>query len=359
MASKLATLLLLLAVVLLESASRGFDHIGCPDAFDPPIGSTPPRFSLLALGDAGRPDRWPALFDGQLAVAQGLLHEDARMPVELLVFLGDNFYEEGLEAAHLEERLRSDLVAPYCHFLDRGAVLWRRVAGACDASEGSPHPIPIVAVLGNHDYGAQESPRLQQEVVPTYVANWHVAPGAVSTRRVAPGVSLVLVDSHAFAARSRGAEPESLTTALRSVGDRWSILVAHHPILPERSSELGALVGAIRASERPVQLVLSGHRHNLQARPSDDPPGLHVVAGSGGMSRRVREDGQLLAAARLGFVRVDVALDSLGVERLFVSFFAVPDPPHLPRCAPVLLGRWSVDDRGGVRSEPVAAAPEH
>ncbi len=165
------------------------------------------RFSLLALGDTGRPVRLTRLFHGQRAVARGLTAEDRRLPADALLLLGDNFYYRGLESKRLVERLRQNLVGPYCRFVELSGPRSAELDGACGLPSGKRHPIPIYALLGNHDYDSPESVALQRSEVPRFVPNWHVPAGLAETVEFAPGVSLVLLDSMALRA---GADPQPL-----------------------------------------------------------------------------------------------------------------------------------------------------
>ncbi len=110
------------------------------------------------------------------------------------MLLGDNFYPDGL----LEKELA------YARARERGATLLcvprarrsrvARVDDACEPSRRGERPIPFYAVLGNHDIEVPESPRLQREVVPRFVPNWHVPAQAIEVVELAdsellPGVS--------------------------------------------------------------------------------------------------------------------------------------------------------------------------
>jgi len=129
--------------------------------------------SFLAVGDTGKRHRIVArLSEGQIAVADAMALEDRHHPVDALVLLGDNFYMRGLESHELVPRLRENLVLPYCRFLDLSGPRSPEVSSSCHVPESGRHVIPIHAVLGNHDLAAEESPRLQREVVPEFVVNW-------------------------------------------------------------------------------------------------------------------------------------------------------------------------------------------
>ncbi|RIL07349.1 MAG: hypothetical protein DCC71_03295 [Proteobacteria bacterium] len=315
------------------------------------------RLSILALGDTGEE---PALvgrsLQQQMRVARALEAEHVRRPADALVLLGDNFYPDGLQERELEERVRENLVRPYCAFLALDGPESARVADACEPSRRGDRPTPLFAVLGNHDTKLPESVRLQREVVPRFVPNWRLPAKAVEVVELlddslAPSASLVLYDAAALADSD---DVESLRRALVGARGPWRILAGHYPI---NQNHPGPWIRkALDQIAVPVHLHLAGHEHNLQiaaAPPSD--PYLQVVAGSGSDLRRVKHplDGSRFAAIEPGFARVDLAGEG-DAARLVVSLVAVARSPFALREPPRVVARWSVGLRGDVREEPIA-----
>jgi hypothetical protein len=201
--------------------------------------------------------------------------------------------------------------------------------------------VPLYAVLGNHDYGAPESPRLQAEVIPEYVSNWRLFPVA-DVVELPGGVSLVLYDS------VRGTT-EALEAALRRSRGPWRILAAHHPL-----AEVEMPNRAIERAGVPVQLQLAGHYHRLIVNtPEHTLVPLRVVSG-GGSGPRVGDQRPIPAVRfeRLaaGFARVELRSGEAG-ERLEVTLFEAPRYPleFWRDARPV--SAWSVDLAGRVREE--------
>ena len=324
--------------------------------------------SLLVAGDTGRPAPWTRYFHRQRAVAVGLAAEHRRDPADAFVLLGDNFYFDGLQRHELVERIRVNLVGPYCGFVDLSGPRSDEVRGACRSPVAERNPLPIHALLGNHDYGDPESPTLQREAVPQFVPNWHVPDGLVGLVELKGGVSLLLLDSVAF---GRGADPAALVRALQRSKGPWRILATHHPLAPARDLPAqmaghqaryrDAILSAIRAAGAPVQLVLSGNEHNLQVIEMA-PPGapLQIVAGSGSSARELHtsEPGKRFALARLGFARVDLVGRGRD-EALVVSLFATGSIPWLQQDRPELVARWEVTLEGVPRDllSPADPAP--
>jgi 3',5'-cyclic AMP phosphodiesterase CpdA len=256
-------------------------------------------------------------------VGEALAREDRRRPVQALVFLGDNFYPDGVSRRTLEERVRENLAGPYCHFLwltQRGR---RALRDHCDRPDAETHPIPLIAVLGNHDVGRRRSPELQRNEVPRFIGNWLMAEGAHSYE-LGEGVSLVAYDSTLV---EGGRPATALARALAVSAGPWRILAAHHPVADSgagfRARDANPVLEAIAAAGKPVHLALAGHQHSLQALRA---PGaaLHVISGSGGASLREPSPARaerLYVEARYGFARVDVT-----PEALEVTFFALAGP---------------------------------
>jgi hypothetical protein len=274
--------------------------------------------SLLALGDTGEPTRWPAALTPQYRVGEALAREDRRAPVAAVVFLGDNFYPDGVSRRSLRDRVRENLAGPYCHFLwptQRGR---RALRDHCDRADADTHPIPLIAVLGNHDVKRRRGGELQRSGIPRFIGNW-VMPEGARSYELGAGVSVVAYDSTEL---DGGRPATALAAALAASRGPWRILAAHHPLADSgagwQAPEADAVLEAIRASGKPVHLMLAGHQHSLQALRA---PGaaLHVISGGGGASVRALSPAgaeRLYGRAAYGFARVDAAPDALEVTLL-------------------------------------------
>ncbi len=325
---------------------------GEPPIVGPPA---PPRFSLLAVGDTGNPKGLLDTFRGQAQVARAMDKVDRRDPVQALVLLGDNFYPDGLPGDEVEERLRENLVDPYCRFVTLTARGRSRLAAGCDVDAPDRHPVPIHAVLGNHDYNLPDSPGLQRDRIPEYVSNWSVPQGRAEVVELGSGISLILVDTMPLV---EGRDADAVVAALKRSRGPWRIVAAHHPFADPGDGwdprAVNALAGAFAEAGVPVQLYLSGHEHNLQVIAGPPPgPALNVVVGSGSSARSVDDTSADRRYAResLGFARVDL-LELDGKPGLCVSVYAVGTPRALAR--PRLVSRWFVDAGGALRELPLS-----
>jgi 3',5'-cyclic AMP phosphodiesterase CpdA len=327
--------------------------LGC----GPPEAQEPVSLSLLALGDTGaRPDDPPRV-RAQLAVASALEAEDRRLPVDALLLLGDHFYDAGLRVDELVARVRANLVRPYCRFLALTGPRSPEVEGACPLPPGERHPVPLHAVLGNHDYMTPGSDALQRETLPLFLANWRMPEQRAAVAELGHGVSLVLFDSDPV---FRGAAPDGLARALREAAGPWRILVAHQPIAVVGTSERESyarfrarVVAEIAAAGVPVQLYLSGHEHNLQVLTMEPPaPPLHVVSGGGSGARSLHDVNprRRTGLSAAGYARVDLVGDG-AAQRLVVTLMRVPAAALRLFGPSRRAARFSVDLAGRVREE--------
>ncbi len=341
--------LLSMALALAAGAGCGAEGPAAPSS-ETPAGRR--LHSLLAVGDTGHYAGWFRHFKGQMAVARDLAREDERSRVDGLLLLGDNFYPHGLPKDRVIEYVDERLVLPFCRFVELGSAAPERLRRSCQAPGAAGRP--LFAVLGNHDYTLEESPRLQREVVPTLIANWRMPGEAAAWVRLADGLSLILLDNEAF--RHHGADPDLLIRVLQEAPGPFRIVAMHRPL--SLSQPEWKLARRIERSGVPVQLALSGHLHSLRVavRP-DQPPALRVVAGSGSSARPLDEhlEQERLAHRALGFARIDF-VEEEGGRRLVVSLFESAPMLLLRRGDAALVARWSVDAEGRVREDVAGPA---
>lgn len=307
--------------------------------------------SLLVIGDTGKPiSSLFAALRPQYQVARALAAEDARAEVHGLVLLGDNFYPHGLVEDGMKDRLRVNVVGPYCRFLaltDRGLG---SLGASCRVLEAHRHPIPWYVVLGNHDYSTIGSPQLQKEVVPAYLKSW-LMPEEVDVHELPGGLSLIPFHSMPIVG---GKNEGLLVDALRRSKGPFRILAAHHPIAdpghgyePEYARRVRA---AIAEAGVPVHLFLSGHEHSLQviAGNGEDDAALHVISGAGSDTRKMRSTDRerLFEKRSLGFVRVDLIEDA-DEASLLVTVIGVSS---IPGTGPEALAYYRITQAGAVHS---------
>lgn len=363
---------LLIALPVVASLACTLGTLGPPPARPGPL----PRASLLAVGDTGEPPGLFGLRHPARRVGEAMAAEDRYRRARALVLLGDNFYPRGLRSDRLLAQIRESIAAPFCHFLDPRSPRAAELAPACKLGPGHAPPLPILAVLGNHDYGSSGSPERERAAIPAWIPNWELAPGVASTRELEGGLSLIRVDSTALL---RGADPGAVVEKLESAHGPWRILVLHHPVVVPGDLVPGDLAAGDAAAEGPrsspgdpadrgrryreaarrwlaeaavpVQLVVSGHEHNLELVPLPPPlRGLQVIAGSGSRleaapaADRAR---RFFARATPGFARIDLVGSGAG-EHLEVLLFQAPDRRWPGAHRARILARWAVSRDGRV-----------
>ncbi len=315
------------------------------------------RFSLLAVGDTGRTRPFARFIEGQLAVSSAMTDEARARPVDGLLLLGDNFYWHGLDREHLLPRVRQNLVRPYCYFLRLDGPRSPEVEEACGLSPERRQPVPIFAVLGNHDVEHPESMRLEREVLPRFLPDWQMAGSLAEAVELGSGISLILFESEP-AIDDPEAIGRAIADAVRAARGPWRILAAHRPIATDDlgNKRLGGYPDFVRqglvAAERPVQLVLAAHHHSLQVFEVGAPiPSLHIGVGSGARAEpplSLNHPDARFGRLALGFARVDLTGHGTD-ERLVVTLIETPSLPILSSLIdPERVARFEVDLAGRV-----------
>lgn len=214
---------LVFAVAILTALSTfagGVAAASLPSIGDSASAADPGYFNFAVIGDFGTGG------DEQAAVAQRMCKWRANHPFGDVFTTGDNIYDSG-EEKYFERRFWK----PYACLLDAG-VKWH-------------------ATLGNHDIIANDGRDELNE--PTFGMK---ARNFVVRRN---GVRFVMVDSNAL-------RMGWIRRHLRSKpGDRWTIVVFHHPVFSPSTAH-GSAPGLRELlsplfRRRGVDLVLNGHDH--------------------------------------------------------------------------------------------------
>ena len=214
---------LVFAVAILTALSTfagGVAAASLPSIGDSASAADPGYFNFAVIGDFGTGG------DEQAAVAQRMCKWRANHPFGHVFTTGDNIYDSG-EEKYFERRFWK----PYACLLDAG-VKWH-------------------ATLGNHDIIANDGRDELNE--PTFGMK---ARNFVVRRN---GVRFVMVDSNAL-------RMGWIRRHLRSKpGDRWTIVVFHHPVFSPSTAH-GSAPGLRELlsplfRRRGVDLVLNGHDH--------------------------------------------------------------------------------------------------
>lgn len=200
-------------------------------------------WTFSVLGDYGTGSRQ------QAAVAQNILGTKP----ELLLTVGDNVYQAGLEHEY-----RKKFDPPH-------------LSGKVHAE------IPMYPSLGNHDTYITTKP---------YHRRFPHLENARYYSFERGGVHFAALDTNETLAPG-SPQHEWLNTTLQQARDGWKVLYMHHPMLSSASDRSEKLkireyLGPLLA-QHGVDLVLAGHDHNYErARPLNDQGTLFVRSGNGG-----------------------------------------------------------------------------
>ena len=265
-----------------------------------------PSIEFLVLGDWGRFGS-----DNQLLVSRAMQSLTLSRPIDFVLTVGDNFYEDGVIGLD-DPHWWTSFEEPY---------YWDGLR------------LPWYATLGNHDY--RGAPEIQVEYT-AHSGRWNMParyyrlswPGPVS-----PLVDLFCLDTTPMVNKYRSGGSEEMRSVtwpdpyrqlcwleegLHCSNARWKIVVGHHAIASASpfhgpSQELVDRLLPLLV-EYDVPLYLCGHEHDMQHLRI--PGGVDcVVAGSGS---EVRETGwnahTVFAESMLGFVRVRATGDDVIVS---------------------------------------------
>ena len=256
---------------------------GCLDpAPDGPEPRHGPTVRFLAVGDTGTGG------DAQYGVADAMGEVCARRGCDLVLLLGDNFYELGVTGVD-DPQFQSKFEVPYAG-LD----------------------VPFYPVLGNHDYGrgAGEAWRGGAQVDYTDHSDRWTMPARYHAFEVGP-VRFLALDSgpawvHGTPGQVDGDEVARqrawLADALSGSDATWNVTFAHHPYrsngvhgdagsfdgVAGRGAAWGALLESACAD---IDLHLAGHDHDLQwLEPAGACPATELVVSGAGARQRERGD---------------------------------------------------------------------
>ena len=237
--------------------------------------ASPVMLRFAAVGDLG---------DGSAAakrVADAIVAEHARRPLDLLLLLGDMVYPDG-DPAQIDKKFRTPS------------------AGVFEAG------IDTAAVLGNHDVMTD----------PEAIVDAFGMPGRYYNLTRGPVEFFALDSSTATIDRRQAAW---LAAALAASSARWKIVFMHVPAFSAgRHGPSPALQDALvpLLDRYDVAMVITGHDHDYQ-RSVPIRGTVHVVSGGGCCPRPVGTASYTARSATgLHFVAVEVTDDGLALEAI-------------------------------------------
>jgi len=245
---------------------------------------------LFSLKAAGQPIRVLAFGDfgdgsqGQKDVAAAMLQYHRQRPFDFAITLGDNFYNKGMKGVDDP----------------RWKTWWDQLY--------DPLGIQFYAILGNHDYGFQESP--EAEILYSKKSpSWRMP--ATQYTFTAGWVQFFAIDSEVITAY----QLEWLQKELEASKFRWKVVYGHHPIYShgmhgDNQKLIRELLPVLKGR---ADVYLAGHDHDMQhLKPEGN---LHFfVSGTGGKMRPIRRGPRsLFAQSALGFAVLEADGTSLKI----------------------------------------------
>lgn len=251
--------------------------------------------SFLLLGDQGTGNL------RQWQVADGMHLEAARSPVDAVFLMGDSFYPHGVTSVD-DWQWRYKFENVYREALSQ---------------------TPFFATFGNHDYYGSETPLIEYATDNIGSGRWQFPARDYLTvlggTPNAPLVRVAFIDT-GLVLRDANNAVRSLDRLLSGPKARWTVLVTHKPLTSGNSFDHrpGARALWLEVLNRhQVNLIISGHDHNMQFISPEDAP-LQVIQGAGGKYGQPLTnpdlDGLEFYSALQGFSRLDVSNEQLVIR---------------------------------------------
>ena len=265
-----------------------------------PVQARAPGLDFVVIGDWGRDG------DGfQTKVAREMVAAAKATPINFVVSVGDNFYEEGVRTTH-DRQFTTSFEQVYAD---------------------SSLQVPWYVALGNHDY--QGDPQAQVDY--TQVSRrWHMPARYFSVvKRIddSTTVELFILDTTPFVKEYRkepkyarvahadtGPQLHWLDSALAASTAQWKIAFGHHPVY-SASPKHGNTPELIRDfkplfEKYHVQVYVAGHDHNLQ---DQHTPSVEYFVSGGGSEARLagRAPETRFSATSAGFLAVQLSASTL------------------------------------------------
>jgi hypothetical protein len=253
---------------------------------------------FLAIGDFGTGDA------KQKAVAQAMAAQSSRQPVEFVLLLGDNFYENGVAA--VDDR---QFTAKFENIYHQPSL-----------------QIPFYAVLGNHDYRGNPEAQVQYSRVSR---RWKMPARYytfIQSLDDSTAVQFFALDTTPIAAGDAAAKEQLawLENELKKSRAFWKIVFGHHPLYS------GGFHGRDRETlnmrekleplfEAAVDLYLCGHDHDQQLIKLPGQRLHYVISGAGGAKCRdvAYTEDTIFATTNPGFAGFRLSRRELLIE--FIS----------------------------------------
>jgi tartrate-resistant acid phosphatase type 5 len=217
---------------------------------------------VIAIGDAGRGNT------GQMNTALAMNNYAENIPIDFVLYLGDNSYSSGFSSVYDEKwKTRFEDIYDY---------------PALD--------VPFYTLLGNHDYVGNVDAQLEYSsmfdtkfTLPAkYYSFKHVLTDSIE-------ILFIMLDTIILLKGGSEAETELnwFVNELSSSKADWKIVAGHYPLYSNGShGNKEALIEIIEPVllDYNADLYIAGHDHNLELLKNDTGP-YYIVSGSGALLR--------------------------------------------------------------------------
>ncbi len=264
---------------------------------------------FLFLGDTG------SGLEQQKHVAEGLAHyaeqNRATNPVNFVLFVGDNFYDVGVQTVNDPQ------------WQDKFERMY----------DAKRLPMPFIVTLGNHDWKgelpdveidyARAHPGTRWQMDAHYFKREFPASGA--DPKAPPLLDLFIIDTEAWNTRSSHVAkyPDKklgerqmawLEQQLKASRARWKIVAGHHPLYSDGGHGHESQIQELRARLGPlfkrwqVDAFLTGHDHDLERIEVPGQPTLFLISGAGSKLRpQLYHDWRPFFASTPGFATLTLS----------------------------------------------------
>jgi acid phosphatase len=261
-----------------------------PEFIIPPKDMGIQYLEFMAVGDAGSGK------EGQRIVAHSMREYAIQNSVEFVLYLGDNFYDNGVNSVN-DPKFQTHFEQIYDNIVLN---------------------MPFYVVVGNHDYRGDVYAQIAYTERST---RWYM-PALYYTFTIEYNES----DSVQFFALNTNpiSEGEDVTEQLTWLEDmlhqseaRWKIVYGHHPIYSNgyHGNDANMIHHVLPILEtHDVDIYLSGHDHDLQIlKPVN---GIHYLVNGAGSELRdtLCKDNSIYAASYLGFMAFRISHNEMVVS---------------------------------------------
>lgn len=259
--------------------------------------------NFFVIGDWGNADT------NQRNVANAMVNEAIKHPIDFIMSVGDNFYPHGVKSIKDPQ--------------------WKNTF---EDVYSDPHlKKEWYTALGNHDYSGKAKAQLKYHQVNPL---WKTKERYYSFTKAIPqskdSVIFIVIDTNPFDKslnrfhsglflQNKRKQLRWLTKTLEESDAKWKIVVGHHPLYTTGTRR--GKMGKIRDVFLPffkkyhVDAYFAGHDHDLQHQ---KPQGFthYFVSGGGSEHRGVTSDSTMtkFAMSSFGFMRVELFSDTLDVS---------------------------------------------